>query len=177
MTEGKELRVLVILGEGGHTVEMIRLVDLLGPVYRYAYVVVKEESLSEQKIRIPGPIYRINRPQWKVEPRWKVALRYVRLTWQSMWILARARPQVILQSGPGLAVPLSLLGKLLGARVIYVENGARVRHPSLTGRIMYRFADLFFVQWPELQEHVFPNAIYAGMLHGGLGSSEKGDGA
>lgn len=162
----RSLRVLVVLGEGGHTVEMIRLLDLLGPRYEYGYMTVKEESLSERKIRIPGPIFRINRPQWKVEPQWKVALRYLRLTWQSLIVLLRFRPKVILQSGPGLAVPVSLLGKLFGARVVYVENGARVHHPSMTGRIMYRFADLFFVQWPELQEEVFPDAIYAGMLHG-----------
>ncbi len=162
----RALRVLVVLGEGGHTVEMIRLVNLLGPRYTYMYMVVKEEKLSERKIRIPGPIYRINRPQWKVEPAWKVALRYLRLTWQSLVILLRARPHVILQSGPGLAVPVSVLGKLFGARVIYVENGARVRHPSKSGRFMYRIADLFFVQWPELQEEVFPESIYAGMLHG-----------
>ncbi len=164
--ERKRLRVLVVLGEGGHTVEMIRLVDLLGPEYEYAYVTVKEEQLSERKIHIPGAVYRINRPQWKVEPRWKVVLRYIRLTWQSLWILARVRPHVILQSGPGLAVPVSLLGKLFRARVVYVENGARVTHPSMTGRIMYHFADLFFVQWPELQESAFPDSIYAGMLHG-----------
>ncbi len=162
----KDVRILVVLGEGGHTVEMIRLVDLLGPKYSYAYMTVKEEQLSEKKIRIPGPIYRINRPQWKVEPRWKVALRYIRLTWQSLLILLRVRPHLILQSGPGLAVPVSLLGKLFRARVIYVENGARVTQPSLSGRIMYRFADVFFVQWPELQERAFPEAIYAGLLHG-----------
>ncbi len=166
-TQPTRLRVLVILGEGGHTVEMIRLVDLLGPKYEYAYMVVKEEQLSEQKIRIPGPVYRCNRPQWKVEPTWKVVLRYLRLTWQSLWIVLRVRPHVVMHSGPGLAVPAALLAKkLLGAHIIYVENGARVRHPSRTGRWMYGRADLFFVQWPELQEHVFPDAIFAGLLHG-----------
>ncbi len=162
----KKMRVLVVLGEGGHTIEMIRLLDLLGPAYDYHYLLVKEETLSEKKIHIPGPIYRCNRPQWKVENRWRVLARYIRLSWQSLIVLLRAQPKAILHSGPGIAIPVATLGKLLGAKVIYVENGARVHHPSLSGRWMYRIADLFFVQWPELQAEAFPEAIYAGSLHG-----------
>jgi uncharacterized protein YqjF (DUF2071 family) len=33
----------------------------------------------------------------------------------------------------------------------------------MTGRIMYRWADLFFVQWPQLAE-TLPRAVYAGRL-------------
>jgi len=164
--KAQRLRVLVVLGEGGHTVEMIRLVDLLGPKYEYHYMLVKEETLSEKKIHIPGPTYACNRPQWKVEPQGKVLLRYLRLTWQSLWVLARARPHALLHSGPGIAIPVAVLAWLFCIPIIYVENGARVHHPSRTGRLMYRLANLFFVQWPELQEEVFPEAIYAGMLHG-----------
>ena len=64
-----------------------------------------------------------------------------------------------------LAIPIAFLGKLLGAKLIYVENGARVRTPSRSGRLMYRVADLFFVQWPELKG-ALPEAIFAGSLHG-----------
>jgi len=42
-----------------------------------------------------------------------------------------------------------------------VETGSRVRALSMTGRIVYRFADLFIVQWPQLQER-YPRAVYAG---------------
>ena len=62
-----------------------------------------------------------------------------------------------------LFVPVALAGKLVGASIAFVETGSRVTSPSLTGRIMYRLADLFFVQWPELRR-VLPRAIYAGRL-------------
>jgi len=161
------MRILVVLGEGGHTVEMLRLLDLLGPKpeYEYHYFLVKEETISEQRIRYPGPIYRGNRPHWKNENLFIVALKYIRLTFQSLYALLRVRPRVIMHSGPGIAIPIALLGKLAGARIIYVENGARVRVPSRSGRLMYHVADLFFVQWPELKK-VWPKAIYAGSLHG-----------
>jgi len=160
------MRILVVLGEGGHTVEMLRLVELLGarPEYEYHYFLVREESISEQRIQHPGPIYRGNRPHWKDENLLIVALKYVRLTWQSLRALGRARPRVVMHSGPGIAIPIAVLAKLAGAKLIYVENGARVRTPSRSGRLMYRMADLFFVQWPGLKE-ALPKAIYAGSLH------------
>jgi UDP-N-acetylglucosamine:LPS N-acetylglucosamine transferase len=60
-------------------------------------------------------------------------------------------------------VPVSLVGKALGAKVIHVESASRVRRLSLTGRILYPVADLFFVQWEGLRER-YPRAIYAGRL-------------
>ena len=161
------MRILVVLGEGGHTVEMLRLLELLGPKpeYEYHYFLVREEAISEQRIRYPGPMYRGSRPQFKDENLLVVALKYIRLAFQSLYALVRVRPRVIMHSGPGIAIPIALVGKLAGAKIIYVENGARVRTPSRSGRLMYRMADLFFVQWPELKA-TLPRAIYAGSLHG-----------
>lgn len=165
-THPSPLRLLVVLGEGGHTVEMVRLVELLGPRYAYAYLLVAEDQLSEKKIPFPGPVYRVNRPQEKQDPAWKIARGHLRLAWQSLRVLRQARPHVILHSGPGVGVPITYLARAAGIPVIYVENGARVRTPSRSGRLVYRFANLFFVQWPDLLTTAYPNAIYAGMLHG-----------
>jgi UDP-N-acetylglucosamine:LPS N-acetylglucosamine transferase len=61
------------------------------------------------------------------------------------------------------AVPACALARLLGIKVIFVETGSRVTALSLTGRLMYRIANLFFVQWPDLVQR-YPKAIYAGRL-------------
>ena len=82
---------------------------------------------------------------------------------QSLWILLRERPHIILSTGAGVTLPTCLLGKLLGAKLIFVESGGNVYTPSLTGRILYPFSDLFFVQWEPLAAH-FPKAIYGGPL-------------
>ncbi len=54
---------------------------------------------------------------------------------------------------------MKVLGKLLGARVVYIESGATLA-PSLTGRLAYPFADLFIVPWPE-KLAAFPRAQLA----------------
>ena len=57
-------------------------------------------------------------------------------------------------------VPTVILGKLfLRSRVIFIETCGAI-DPTLSGRICYRFSDLFIVQWPELLER-YPRAILA----------------
>jgi len=155
------VKLLIVLGSGGHTKEMVRLVQLLGSGYRYAYLVASDDQLSPLKIIEPGPVYRVLRPRWKDTSVIGAVVRTIAATLQSLYALMRARPHAIISAGPGPAVPASVLAKLLRIRVIYIETGSRVFAPSRSGRILYRFADLFLVQWPELLEHC-PRAVYAG---------------
>ncbi len=157
------MKILVVLGSGGHTKEMIRLVDLLGERYEYGYLVAEDDELSAQKIKVSGPVYRVMRPRWKDTSLPTAIARTLRSAVQALVALVRLRPHAIVSAGPGPAVPASLLARLLGIKVIYIETGSRVFALSSSGRILYRFADLFFVQWPELLES-YPKAIYAGRL-------------
>jgi beta-1,4-N-acetylglucosaminyltransferase len=157
------MKLLVVLGEGGHTTEMLNLVDLLGDRYEYHYIISKEDTLSADRIRIHGPVHHLLRPRDKYTPLPTAVLRTLVTTAQAARVLLRVRPKAILSTGPAIAVPVAIVGKLLGARVIFVETGSRIRTVSITGKIMYRWADLFFVQWPQLAKRL-PRAIYAGRL-------------
>jgi len=157
------VKLLIVLGSGGHTKEMIRLVDLLGQAYEYAYLVAADDDLSVQKIRVPGAVYRVIRPRWKDTGLPMVIIRTLLSTVQAVVALIRTRPQAVISTGPGPAVPASLLAKLLGIKVIYIETGSRIFALSTSGKLLYHFADLFFVQWPELLP-LCPKAIYAGRL-------------
>ncbi len=161
--EAEKIKLLVVLGEGGHTAELLNLVELLGPHYDYHYIVSKEDNLSTNRIKYPGPIYYLTRPRGKHTGNLSATLRLGWAGMQTLGVLLRIRPLAVVSTGPAIAVPVSLIGKLLGARIIFVETGSRVKTLSLTGRIMYRWADLFFVQWPYLKERL-PRAIYAGRL-------------
>jgi beta-1,4-N-acetylglucosaminyltransferase len=157
------MKLLVVLGEGGHTTELLNLVDLLGDRYEYHYVISRQDNLSADQLRIDGQIHRVLRPRGKDTSLPVAALRTLVTTIQAVRVLLRVRPKAILSTGPAIAVPIAILGKLLGARVIFVETGSRIQTVSMTGKIMYRWADLFFVQWPQLQKKL-PRAIYAGRL-------------
>ncbi len=155
--------VLVVLGDGGHTAEMVRLLALLGPNYHYGYVITTGDQISEGKIPFPGPIWRLTRPRAKDDPFWRAAWHLGRSLVEAGWLLARLRPAAVLGSGPAILVPLAIFGKLWGAKIIFVETGSRVSQLSLTGRMMLRLADQFFVQWESLHQR-YPHTIYAGRL-------------
>jgi UDP-N-acetylglucosamine:LPS N-acetylglucosamine transferase len=157
------MKLLVVLGEGGHTAELLKLVSLLGNKYRYFYIMPKDDNLSNKKIAIPGPVYRIYRAREKDTKFFDAIIKTFIDGIKSFWIILRVKPHAILSCGPAIAVPVSIVGKILGTHIIFVETGSRVNCLSLTGRIMYRCADLFFVQWPKLKKGR-AKAIYAGRL-------------
>jgi beta-1,4-N-acetylglucosaminyltransferase len=72
-------------------------------------------------------------------------VRNLRLAWR---VVRGHRPEVILSTGAGLAVPFFAIGRLHGCRLVYVESLTRTQGLSLSGRIAYPLAHEFFVQWP-----------------------------
>ena len=78
-------------------------------------------------------------------------------------ILHKERPDLIISSGAAVAVPFFYIGKLLGAKLIYIEVFDRIDKPTLTGRLVYPIVDKFIVQWEE-QKKVYPNAINLGSI-------------
>jgi UDP-N-acetylglucosamine:LPS N-acetylglucosamine transferase len=77
-------------------------------------------------------------------------------------VVRTERPDVILSTGAGVAVPFFVVGKLLGARLVYVESVTRTARLSLTGRLLYRLCSRFFVQWPEAISR--PGMTFAGRV-------------
>jgi len=158
-----KIKLLVVLGDGGHTAEIVRLVELLGPDYDYTYLMTTVDQISQSKITVEGPVHYITRPRAKDEKLWGVVRHLGYSLWQAIWLLYRIRPQVVLGSGPAVMVPVALFNKLIGGKIIFVETGSRITELSLTGKIMLKMADLYFVQWEQLQQR-YPQTIFAGRL-------------
>ncbi len=76
-------------------------------------------------------------------------------------ILRKERPDVIISSGAAVAVPFFYLGKLFGAKTVYIEVFDRIDAPTLTGKLVYPVTDKFVVQWEEMKK-VYPKAINLG---------------
>ena len=65
----------------------------------------------------------------------------------------------MISTGADVAVPICILARLLGARLVFIETAGELA-PTLAGRLVYPFADLFIVQWPE-KLAAFPRAVLA----------------
>lgn len=163
------MRLLIILGAGGHTKQMLRLVDLLGPQHDYHYVIADYDTVSEHKIHLPGPVHRVLQPREKrqgvtdnpitVLRKMPFALR------QAAAIITQARPDAILGAGPSLQIPFALMARLRRIPHIFIESASKPENISLSGRLIYRLrlADQFYVQW-EHHLQACPRARYAGRL-------------
>lgn len=89
------------------------------------------------------------------------AFHFIWIMIRSFWILMKEKPDVIITTGALLSFPFCIGAKMLGKKVIFIESFARVNNKSLTGKLVYRFADLFIVQWESLLK-CYPNAEYTG---------------
>jgi len=91
-----------------------------------------------------------------------------RITWLktvfiALRILLKERPDVVISTGGGeIAVPFCYAGRLLGAKIVFIETLARVTTRSAAGRLVYPVADLFLVQWESLLKEYGPKAQYWG---------------
>jgi UDP-N-acetylglucosamine:LPS N-acetylglucosamine transferase len=78
-------------------------------------------------------------------------------------ILKQERPDIIISSGAAVAVSFFYLGKLFGAKLIYIEVFDRIDKPTMTGKMVYPITDLFIVQWEEMKK-IYPKAINLGSI-------------
>lgn len=61
-------------------------------------------------------------------------------------------------------IPMCLLCKAQGGKLIYIESYAKVSTPTETGKLLYRFADEFYVQWKSMLK-IYPKAKYLGGIY------------
>ena len=146
------MKVCIVSSCGGHLTEVRRL----KPAYEHYehFYVLNDRAL------LPGDMDGRTCFIAHSERDWKFLLNL----WEAWRILRRERPDVILSTGAGPAVPFALVGRLFfHTKVIFVETIARIESPSLTGRIMYFLAHRLFYQWPTLGR-AFPRGVYGGPL-------------
>lgn len=82
---------------------------------------------------------------------------------QSIGLFFSERPDVIISTGADTAIPICLIAKLFGKKVVFIESFCRIKKPSLSGKIMYHFSDLFLVQWKE-NLSFYPKAEFHGSV-------------
>lgn len=75
-------------------------------------------------------------------------LKVLRVLGRCVDILLQERPDVVVSTGAAHGCLLCLLGKLAGAKVVWIDSIANVERLSLSGRTVQPFADLVISQWP-----------------------------
>ena len=75
----------------------------------------------------------------------------------------RSIKALIISSGAAPAIPFFWIGKLMGAKTIYIEVFDRIDASTIAGKLCYPVADKFIVEWEEMKK-VYPKAVNLGSI-------------
>ena len=139
----------------------MELMQLLSAVKEHDFYIVTEKNIASKAIvEKYRHYYLVQQERKSLSFLFKFAYNII----ASLLYLVKENPSIIITTGAGASYPTCKLGKMLGKKVIYVESFAKLDDKSVTGEMVYPFADYFFVQWEEMKR-VYPNAIYNGTVY------------
>ena len=150
----KDLKVCLVGSSGGHLDHLYALKPFWEDKDRFWATFDKEDTrtlLAGEKIY---PVY---------YPSNRSIKALIINTVRAFRILKTEKPDLIVSAGAAPAVPFFYIGKLMGAKTIFIEAYDRIDKASLTGKLCYRVSDVFIVQW-EPMLNVFPKARYLGSI-------------
>ena len=175
--KGRPCKTMIVVGAGGHGMEMTRLLSSLNKDHYSPriYVIAQKDAMSRNKVEKleSEPLI------WGIMRAREVGQSYISSIFttlggffHSLPLLFKARPELILCNGPGTCIPVCLAGylfKFIGLnsklRLVYVESVCRTEKLSLSAILLYYFyiADDIIVQWPQLVEK-YSRTKYLGRL-------------
>jgi len=154
MATSGPLRVLFASSAGGHLAQLL----CLEPWYR-------QHDVRWVTFDLPDAVSLLDDQSvaWAYHPTTRNVKNLIRNAYLSVREINRMRPDVIVSSGAAIAVPFFWIGKLFGAKTVYVEVIDRINTRTLTARLVSPVTDLFLAQDPA-QLGLFPGSHLIGRL-------------
>jgi len=156
--EREDIKVCFAASSGGHF-EQLSMLRPMMETYD-SFIITEETDYNALKSSMEKVYYmrQVNRKEHMV--LFCMMINFFR----SCRIFHKEKPDVVVCTGVLAMIPICLIAKLMRKKLIYIESFAKVTTPTETGRLMYRIADQFYVQWESMLE-VYPNAIYLGGIY------------
>ncbi len=153
----KRKKVCFIASSGGHFEQLLMLKPLMK---KYDSFVVTEKTCYKISADVEKMYYlkQINRKELLV------LVKMLFNTFRSFYIFVKEMPDVVVTTGVLATIPMCLLAKMFGKKLIYIESFAKVSSPTRTGKLLYKFADRFYVQWKPMLA-IYPDAIFLGGIY------------
>ena len=153
----KKRKICFAASSGGHYEQLMMLKPLME---KYDSFILTEKTQYGAEVAGEKTYYlkQVNRKEKTF------LLRMLQNAFLTFGIFLKEKPNVVICTGVLAMIPMCLLVKLFGGKLIYLESFAKVTSPTETGKLLYRFADQFYVQWEPMKK-VYPKAIYLGGIY------------
>lgn len=148
------MKVMLIASTGGHLSQLVQLRPWWERHERHWVTFDKGDARAS----LAG-----EKTTWAYHPTTRNLKNAIRNFFLAIKVLISDRPDLIVSTGAGLAVPFFLVARILRIRTAFIEVFDRIELPTLTAKMVYPITDLFAVQWPQ-QKESFPEAALMGRL-------------
>ena len=150
-------KICFIASTGGHLDQLMMLRSIMD---KYSSFVVTERTKYKAIKNINKDYYLFQVNRHEIIWIFKLLLNAI----ISMYIFIMERPDVVISTGALSTIPMCILAKAFRKKIIFIESFAKISSPTLTGKLIYKFADEFYVQWEEML-NIYPKAIYKGGIY------------
>ena len=157
MKKKKDIKICFAASSGGHYEQLMMLKPLMN---KYDSFVITEETIYKTK-QNGKKIYYMKQVNRKEKG---FCLKMLINAKRAFLIFLKEKPDIIICTGVLAMIPICLVSKIAGKRLIYIGSFAKVTSATLTGKLLYKFADQFYVQWESMLK-VYPKAIYLGGIY------------
>ena len=154
-------KVLFVSSTGGHLAEMMMLNSLFS---KYDYHIITEKTKTtinlkdKYKNKINYMIYGTK------DHKLTYPFKLLANSFKGLYYYFKIRPEFIVSTGAHTGGLMCLIGHLFGSKIIYIETFANMKTKTITGKLVYKFADLFIVQWENML-NIYPKAVYGGWIY------------
>ena len=154
MKKKDEIKVCLVGSSGGHLTHLYMLKPFWKDKNRFWVTFDKEDARSLLEGEKVYPCY------FPTNRSIKALIKNTKIAWD---VLHKEKPDLIISCGAAVAVPFFYIGKMMGAKLVYIEVFDRIDKPTMTGKMVYPIVDKFVVQWEE-QKKVYPKAVNLGSI-------------
>lgn len=134
------MKIVAVASGGGHWVQLQRII----PAFQNNEIIYISTHASFALTVKEHEFYTVPDAN-----RWK-KFRLLLVGYKIFNLLLTLKPDVVITTGAAPGVIGILVGKIIGARTIWLDSIANVEKISLSGKLALRFADRVYTQWPAL---------------------------
>lgn len=150
----KKMKICLAASAGGHLTQLLKLAKSWND---YDAFFVTTSEVVQEKLSNQGTVYVVGESNRQHPLKvFKVLIRCIR-------IILNEKPDVIISTGAAVGCITCVLGKIMGAKIIWVDSITNIEKLSLSGRLIRPIADLFLAQWQQLARQ-YQNVKYAGRI-------------